>query len=429
VNFPTDVQERVADLLFGPDGLQLSGYRYNIGGGGEGVTNPVRAPKQFPDDTAGRTFLQFAADAQVPLLTGFVNSAPPEYTTNGKTCGGSLKPGMEDEFADYLTNIVTELRDENEITLDFVSPMNEPADSFSDCGQEGMAVPIDQRAPLVQALGKALADAAPDSKVIADETTADAILSAEAPQWLSVPGTTEYLAAIAHHTYDFPDDALRKLVPPVAKLVGKPTWMTEICCYKGSGGVASSMGANYDPSMTQGLWLANQIYDDFTIAGDSAWYWWTALSPVLGCDPKADPACPTQENTEGFNDGLIYYDENYADGGTTDLYISKRYGVLGQFSRTVRPGAVRHDVDDAPKAVRMLAFNDGNTWNVVAWNEGTTESTIGIALPDTAPMTNATASVTDINHDFAPAIAPARTDSGAWLATIAPDTVVTYTFT
>ena len=70
--------------------------------------------------------------------------------------------------------------------------------------------------------------------------------------------------------------------------------MTEICCYKGSGGVASSFGAKYDPTMTQGFWLADQIETDFTVAGDSAWYWWTALSPVLGCDPKADPKCPTR---------------------------------------------------------------------------------------------------------------------------------------
>ena len=62
-----------------------------------------------------------------------------------------------------------------------------------------------------------------------------------------------------------------------AKRFSKPTWMTEICCYKGSGGVAAGFGAQFDPTMTQGLWLADQIYDDLVTAGDSAWYWWTAL--------------------------------------------------------------------------------------------------------------------------------------------------------
>ena len=45
--------------------------------------------------------------------------------------------------------------------------------------------------------------------------------------------------------------------------------MTEICCYKGSGGVASSFGAHFDPTMTQGFWLADQIYADLTVAGDT----------------------------------------------------------------------------------------------------------------------------------------------------------------
>ena len=56
--------------------------------------------------------------------------------------------------------------------------------------------------------------------MIADETSADAILADEAPKWLAEPGTAQYLAAIAHHTYDFPDDGLRRLLPPIARRFG-----------------------------------------------------------------------------------------------------------------------------------------------------------------------------------------------------------------
>src|SRR5437868_3899240 len=62
VHFPADVRQQVADMLFSSDGIALSGYRYNIGGGGKGVTTPDRAPKQYPDDDAGRMFLGFAND-------------------------------------------------------------------------------------------------------------------------------------------------------------------------------------------------------------------------------------------------------------------------------------------------------------------------------------------------------------------------------
>src|SRR5947207_11158721 len=175
VRFPPSVQKRVADMLFSAQGIALSGYRYNIGGGGVGVRTPARAPKQVPADTAGLTFVQAASDAHVPILTGFVNSAPPQFTTNGKSCGGSLKPGSEAAYARYLATIVKRLHDHEHITLQNLSPTNEPDNSFGDCGQEGMQVPVEQRASVGQALGRELARRARYTKVIADETTADAI--------------------------------------------------------------------------------------------------------------------------------------------------------------------------------------------------------------------------------------------------------------
>ena len=425
ISFPADVQKRVGDMLFGPDGLLLSGYRYYIGGGGKGVTTPARAMKEFPVDDPGRTFLKMAVDAHVPLITGFAYAGPPRFTTNGQACGGSLKPGMKRAWAQYLAD-VAKLALAAGTPFNYVSPMNEPDDSFPDCGQEGMKVAVNQRGPVVQALAQALlADGVP-AKVIADETTADAILAAEVPKWLDAT-TRSDMAAIAHHTYDSPNDALRQ---GVANLdTGLPTWMTEICCYKGSGGVGSGIGANYDPTMTQAFWLADQIYDDLGIARDSAWYWWTALSPVLGCDPKADPGCPSRQNTKGFNDGLLYYDEHHATSGITQLFTTRRYGALGQFSRYVRPGAIRHDVTGAPNGVRMMAFAARYTWTVVAWNEGSAAARVGIALPQSTHEIAETKTVeTNATRQLADAAPPVRTAAGTWLVEVPAGTIATYTF-
>jgi O-glycosyl hydrolase len=419
--FPAEVQDVVGKYLFDPSGIGLSGYRYNIGGGGKGVTNPARAPKQVPEDDAGLIFLRAAVNSKVPVLTGFVNSAPPEFTTNGKACGGQLAPGKEAAFAKYLVDMVVYLRDKEDVKLQYVSPMNEPDDSFADCGQEGMQVTIPQRAPLVKALADRLKTEAPDVKVIADETTADVILASEAPQWL--PDAKDDLAAIAHHTYDFPNEAIRKAVPPVAKLAGKPTWMTEACCYKGSGEGAQGFGAQYDPTMKQGFWLANQIRDDLTIAGDSAWYWWTALSPVIGCDPKADPGCASQINNKGFNDGLLYYDEHYPDG-TSSLFLTKRLWVLGQFSRYVRPGAYRHDVSGARNPV--MVFENGDQWTIVTWNEATTNQSFAVSLPkDLKPSV---AAQTNGSDELASRALPRPTATGEWVVEVPARTIATYVF-
>lgn len=101
VHFRPEVIRNIADMLFGPSGIALSVYRYNIGGGGVGVTHPVRAPETFlvspgtydwSKDAGGRLFLHLAAERGVPMLIGFVNSAPAVWTTNAGSCGGALAP-------------------------------------------------------------------------------------------------------------------------------------------------------------------------------------------------------------------------------------------------------------------------------------------------------------------------------------------------
>ena len=84
-------QEHVASLLFDPSGLGLSQYRYNIGGGGVGVTTPEKLAPTFltgfgsydwSADPGGTGFLMMAAQHGVRTLIGFVNSAPVAWTTD-----------------------------------------------------------------------------------------------------------------------------------------------------------------------------------------------------------------------------------------------------------------------------------------------------------------------------------------------------------
>ena len=320
------------------------------------------------------------------------------------------------------------MHDRDHITLQFVSPMNEPDDSFPDCGQEGMRVPVSQRAAVVVALGRELAAHAPWAKVIADETTADAILADEAPKWLAVPGAARTSRRSRTTPTTSPPTRCASSCRRSPSAFGVPTWMTEICCYKGSGGVASSFGAHFDPTMTQGFWLADQIYADLTVAGDSAWYWWTALSPVLGCDPKADPGCPTRVNTKGFNDGLLYYDQHGPARGVTKIFTTKRFFVLGQFSRYVRPGAVRHDVSGCRPGLHAMAFATGKEWTVVDVErvEGRRHF---------RPRPSRRRDRRDRRRDHQPRRtawprpAPARAPtSGAWLVHLPASTIATYTF-
>lgn len=438
--FPSSVQKQVADLLFGHGGIELSAYRYNIGGGGIGVTDPTRSVPSFlvkpgvydwSADPGGLSFLRLAHAKGVPVLEGFVNSAPPVWTTDHLSCGGALVPGDEGFFARYLATVTQHLSSAYGIVLSAVSPMNEPDNSFSSCGQEGMAVPVGQRATVVRELGRALARRAPFAHVIADESSLAAFqFVPEVPEWLTGGGTARWLGALVHHTYEFPTDAQAATVASIGSTFDKPLWMTEICCYDGKGPLVG-FGPQYDPTMTSGLWMADAIYQDVALIGDAQFDWWTALSDQLGCKPLQAVSCVTSVNPSGWNDGLLYYDPAYATDGNHSIYPTKRYYVLGNFSRYIRPGAVRHPVTGAPAGLRVLAFDNHGDWSVVVVDAdapGTPPLRLAIGLPVGRRARPTHAVRTDAGHNLTAVPLPRMDEAGAAVVQVPPASVTTYTF-
>ena len=430
-NFSSSVQSQVANLLFTSGGIDLSQYRYNIGGGGKGVSVTARAPQSFltssgtydwSNDPGGQYFLKAASSDGVPDLIGFVNSAPAQYTTNGENCAGEINTADDAAYGTYLATIVSHFASEG-ITIGQVSPMNEPDNSFSSCGQEGMEVPSTERAGVIDAVGAALKSAGQSTKVIADESSETTQLLSEAPTWLADASAPSYLAAIAHHTYDNPPDSRLEQVGGLGDVNGKPVWASEICCQISGGG---GYGAQYDPTIAGGLTLANYIYTDFSYADDSAFQWWTALSSALGCDPATSSTCATSvnSNSTGWNDGLIYYDPDYASDGNQNLYLTKRFYVLGQYSKYVRPGAVRYGVSGSPSGVQTMAFWRGGQWTVVANNTSTSATTLSLNL-GSGTLTSAGAYQTDASENMASISAPA-VSSSTISASLPAQSVTTY---
>lgn len=408
--FSSSAQSQVASLLFTASGIDLSQYRYNIGGGGAGVTAGPRAPQSFltssgtynwSNDPGGQYFLRAAASDGVPDLIGFVNSAPAPYTTNGENCGGEIVTADDAAYGTYIATIVSHFAAAG-VTFSQISPMNEPDDSFSSCGQEGMEVPAGERAGVIDAVGAALKSAGVSAKVIADESSQTTQLLSEAPAWLADSSAPSQVAAIAHHTYDNPSDSTLEQVGSLGDVNGKPVWASEICCQVSGGG---GYGAQYDPTMAGALVLANYVYTDFSYADDSAFQWWTALSSELGCDPATSSTCATSVNSSGWNDGLIYYDPAYASDGNQNLYLTKRFYALGQYSRYVRPGAVRYGVSGSPSGVQTMAFRNSNQWTVVATNTGTSAATLSLNM-DSGTLASAGAYQTDASENLAAVPAP-----------------------
>lgn len=428
-NFSSSVQSEVANLLFTTSGIGLSQYRYNIGGGGAGVSVAARAPQSlltssggydWSNDPGGQYFLKAAASDGVPDLIGFVNSAPGRYTTNGENCGGEIDTADDAAYGAYLATVVSHFASEG-VDISQVSPMNEPDDSFGSCGQEGMEVPASERAGVIDAVGSALSSSGLSTKVIADESSQTTQLLSEAPTWLADGSAPGYTAAIAHHTYDNPSDSTLEQVGGLGDVNGKPVWASEICCQISGGG---GYGAQYDPTIAGGLVLADYIYTDLSYADDSAFQWWTALSSGLGCDPDTSSSCATAVNSAGWNDGLIYYDPDYAGDGNQNIYMTKRFYVLGQYSRYVRPGAVRYGVSGSPSGVQTMAFWHSGQWTVVATNTNTSATTLNLNL-GSGSLNSAGAYQTDAAENLASVAAPSVSGSSI-SASLPAQSVTTY---
>lgn len=422
-NFDPKVQARVARLLFAADGLDLSAYRYNIGGGGTGVTYAPRAPEDFrgadgtydwSKDRAGRTFLYAAAKYGVEDLIGFVNSAPAEWKTNDKSCGGYLKAENEQDFAKYVADVTDHFAKQG-VKFDYISPFNEPTNSFDSCGQEGMLVDVPQRDDIVRALGAEQRARGQRTGIIADESTSTVKFNDEVPRWINEPGTAQYVDKLAHHTYDNPSDANRAKVYETSKSVGRTSWSTEICCF-GKGG--TGWAQEYDPTIDGGLNLSRIIHKDFATAHDSAFHWWVALSEMIGSDPLA-------KNDQGWNDGLIYYDPDYAKNGNQTLYFTKRYYALGQYSKFVKPGSVMHNVTGLPDGVEASAYDRNGKWVVVVNNHNTTGTDLDLHFNSRSPLRAVEAVRTSADENWAHVARPS-VKGGTVSAALPARSITTY---
>jgi hypothetical protein len=169
--------------------------------------------------------------------------------------------------------------------------------------------------------------------------------------------------------------------------------------------------------------MTNIMHRDFTAANDSAFHWWTAVSKVMGCSPGGDPACATRINGSGYNDGLIYYAPNFASNGNQNLYLTKRFYAMGQYSRFVRPGSVRHDVAGAPAGVQIMATARDGNWTLVVNNLNTTAQEVDVRFPTNIEAVSAWR--TSATENLAPVTLPTVTPATAAL-NLPPRTISTY---
>ncbi|MBO0359183.1 xylanase [Hymenobacter sp. BT186] len=366
-NWPAAKKDAIADLLFSqesgpngqPKGIGLSQWRFNIGAGsaeqGEqsGIKDEWRRAESFlkPDGSydwthqAGQQwFLKAAQQRGVKQFLGFLNSPPVQFTANGKAYATkaetNIAPANYAALGTYIAKVVAGVKQTTGITFDYVSPINEPQWDWSDGGQEGSPFRNEEMAGVVKALSSALvAERLPSKILITEAGKLDYLLTMgdkpnrgnqlaaffgdkAAPTYLG--NTPQVAPVLAGHSYFTTSPATQaaalrqQLAARVAAVPKLTYWQSEYCILGDNGGEIN--GNPRDLSITPALYLARVIHTDLAVANAAAWQWWLAVSPY------------------NYKDGLVYIDKNKTDG---TFQASKMLWALGNYSRYIRPGAVR----------------------------------------------------------------------------------------
>lgn len=428
VGLAEGIREDIADLLFSPThGIGLSQYRYHAGAGIQPeIRDPWRTAETFEvdrgvydwsRDPGGRWMLLAAKERGVEDFTLFSLSPPQRLSANGKTFAdegatSNLKPENYAEYAQYLADIIKHFDEEYGVRFSAVSPLNEPEWDWSGGGQEGSQYSLDE----IIALGKVLAE------TLEREGLDTPLLLPEAGDWAFVYGSDRnyadallgdpdlgpHLSLLAVHSYWSTDAHRMAAAQKMKEYPHVRLWMTEWC----------EMRTGRDLGMDQALNLARTIHADLTLAGVSSWQFWLAVS------------------RHDYRDGLLYVTPDY-----TAYETSKAFWAMGNFSRFIRPGARRVDVQtSAPASVAYQSSTvvsaflapEPDQLIVVAINELTTPAPIELVIPTDAAAATLTPHITSAAHDLEPG--EARTvlaEGGRIRATVQlhPQSVTTFVIT
>ncbi|KAL0067960.1 hypothetical protein AAF712_005129 [Marasmius tenuissimus] len=480
--FPEATRQNISNLLFSQDGLGLSSYRWNVGAGGVGVGNPGRAPDTFyrgagsynwSADPQGVYFLTAASTRGVTDLTAFANSAPAPLTSGKTSCGSSFVDGKSsllshlrmpsgesdlhdhavgtgNAFGTYLADVVEHFRNQG-INIRYISPINEPDSDFGPvpCGQEGMKVAPNQRAEVVDGLWNALNSKGLASTVgiLADESNNLDVASSEYGAWL--PQVVGKVAALVHHTYDFPSDSayLSYVNSTRALYPNKPTWMkfavhwetqTEV---EGDG--RKDMTQRFLRRINNALMFSGLVFQSFVVAQESHYDFWTLVSGGIGCAPQNNATCVNNPNANGWNDGLIYYDGQYASNRNFQLCTSKflqilaylidfvrtdttkRFWTYKHFGNFLKPGSQRHAITGTGATNNMIAVSTSTKYFVIAMNPTNSATTLALTFPDNA--CGVASYRTSGSEDFAK-LGGAMKNGGNWNLGLDAMSLTTYEF-
>jgi O-glycosyl hydrolase len=383
--YPDAVRTKLADLVFGPDGLNLNIARFNIGGGNApDVPSYLRAGAAVPGwwkAPAGTTRndkdwwtpgdpreFNAAADPnqrwwvdrikkRVTRWETFSNSPPYFQTVSGYVSGGfnpndeQLRTDKIGDFTAYLAQVTKTLERTHGITVSTVDPLNEPNTGYwkttlgSDGNptggrQEGAHAGPAVQSQVIPAMARALSAAGSRAAVSAPDETNPDIFAADWNGWS--PEARAKAGQLNVHTYGTGN---RPVPRDIAKGAAKPLWMSEV------GG--SWLDRQDFTSMDPGLGMAAQITGDLRELEPKAWISWQPIEDYNNMKPGG-------ETPAGINWGEIQVPFDCARNATLatcPIRTNTKFNTMRNFTHFIKPGDRLIGVNDTASTVAMRGEN------------------------------------------------------------------------
>ena len=367
--WPEADRNRIASLLFDPDcGIGLSAYRYNLGAGsadsGKGnYWNEYRRAQSFETapgvydwgkDAGAVWFLQEVTRRGCQEVTLFCNSPLERLTLSGM---GQLNPGTVSnitpdryaEWAAYCCDVAEHFLSLG-VPVKYLSPINEPQWEWStNNGQEGCHFEPEAIGGVYAAFLTALQQrpalqhlelTGPESGEWGGKT--QLYVSA----MLADPAVRAHMSAIDCHSYWSNAEsktAFRRFADE--HFPEKRIRMSEWC----------EMVHGTDPGMDSAIVLAKCVWEDLTLLNATHWCTWVGVAP------------------KGYHDGVIHAWQE--EDGSVHVMPLKRLWAYGNYTRFVRPGYVRVDVQGAQELLPVAfdGLQDGRAQRVIILINESTE--------------------------------------------------------
>ncbi|MEV6342847.1 glycoside hydrolase [Actinoplanes sp. NPDC051851] len=395
-DYPDEIRQKLVDLVFGAEGLNLNIARYNIGGGnaptvtdylrpGGAVPGFWKAGQQYGPtdkdwwDPASADDWDWDADPnqrwwvdqikdRVTHWEAFSNSPPYFQTVSGYVSGGfsattdQIRTEKVDDFATYLTSVASHLEQAHGITFDSIEPLNEPNTNYwgTTLGSNGQPTGGRQEgahaSPALQAaVISALADKSDEWEISAPDETNPGTMVTDYYGWTS--SARDAVDRLNVHTYG---TGQRTSVRDIAKASQTPLWMSE---------VEGSWGNDYT-SMNSGLGMAQRIIDDIRELEPSAWVLW---QPIEDLDNMV------AEGNLQWGEIHVPFDCTASDTlATCPVKTNTKFDTIRNFTHYIRPGDHVVKVSDTRSVAAITA--DGTGLTVVHTNPATTAESVTLDL-------------------------------------------------